>query len=157
MSHSQLAAKNAVQSRPHAKPVFFNPETLPWTQWAMPGTWFKLLSVHRASGGWTMLLKVDPGTVGPVHHHVGAIEGYLIGGEFGYGTDRGSRGWFLCEPPGAVHEPDTKEGLMMFATFFGPVTGFSADGTIAAVVDAETMYKLAKSNGAHAHIEWTDY
>ena len=43
----------------HTRPVFFDPSSLPWTRWVMPGTYFKLLNLNDIQGSFTMLLKVD--------------------------------------------------------------------------------------------------
>lgn len=133
--------------------VFTNANDIAWSEWVMEGTYFKLLNLNLQTGGFTMLLKVDPHTDPvPVHGHVGAVEVYITEGEFGYDDDRGAKGWYGYEPAGARHEPNSPRGTTMFAVAYGPIVGYNPDGSIAAVVDAHSMYELAKSNNAHTHI-----
>jgi 2,4'-dihydroxyacetophenone dioxygenase len=140
-------------TKPH-KPAFFNPETLPWAPWVMEGTYFKLLNVNPISGGFTMLLKVEPNNFAPVHGHLGSVEGILLQGGFGYGDDRGREGWYVYEGAGIRHEPDTdSDGMIMFAVVYGPLAGYNDDGSVAAVLDGKAMYELYAKYGSVAHID----
>ncbi len=141
------------QTRLH-RPAFYNIADLPWLDWVMPETWFKLLNINPITGGFTMMLKVGPNNTAPVHGHIGSVEGILLEGGFGYGEDRGRAGWYVREPGGINHIPDTDgDGMVMFATVNGPLLGYNGDGGIAAVVDAKMMYELAEAGGAAAHID----
>lgn len=146
-------AANAVAITRHSRPAFLNPETLPWTPWVMEGTHYKLMTVDVRSGGFTMFLKVDPGTVAPAHGHVGAVEGVILEGGFAYDDDAGSKGDYICEHGGAIHAPLSPDGCIMFAIAHGPLVGYNEDGTIAAVVDAKMMYEMARAAGVADHIE----
>lgn len=151
---------NAISATPSGTPrvrhqktnVFFNPATLPWTDWVMPNTWFKLLNVDLKTGGFTMLLKVGADTQAPIHHHLGAIEGFMLEGEFGYDADRGSAGWYVWEQTGAIHTPTTTTGFVLYATVYGPLAGYEDDGRVAGLIDAELMLGLARANQAADHI-----
>lgn len=134
------------------RPSFIDPSQINWTPWVMEGTSFKLLAVDERSGGFTMILKVEPGVQSPIHRHTGAIEGIVLDGEFGYCNDRGSVGHYICEHGGAVHAPDTPVGTTMFVVVHGPLVGFEDDGSIAAVIDGKTMYELAEEAGQASHI-----
>lgn len=134
-------------------PSFTNPGEIPWVQWVMEGTYFKLLNVNELTGGFTMLLKVDAhDDPVPVHGHVGGVEVYVIDGEFGYDDDRGAAGWYGFEQGGTLHEPNSPGGTTMFAIAHGPIIGYNPDGTVAAVVDAKFMYQMAKEAGTHKHL-----
>lgn len=141
------------QSVLHRK-AFFDVGSLPWLDWVMEETWFKLLNVNPINGGFTMLLKVGPNNTAPVHGHVGSVEGILLEGGFGYGEDRGRAGWYVREPGGINHIPDTdSDGMVMFATVNGPLTGYNPDGSIAIIVDAKLMYEMAAAGSAADHID----
>lgn len=132
--------------------VFFDPSALPWTPWAMPGTWFKLLNIDETSGRSTFILKVDAGVTAPIHKHLGAAEAFILEGEFGYDDDRGGVGTYVNESSGALHTPDSPKGVIMLAIMHGPILGFNEDGSIAGVIDWEWLYDAAKDNNAAAHI-----
>jgi hypothetical protein len=132
---------------------FFDPGTIPWTPWGMPKTFYKLLHIDEASGRFTFLLKVEPDVVAVMHKHLGEAEAYILEGEFGYGAERGEAGWYAYEAGGAVHIPDTRTGMLIFAISHGPIMGFNPDGSIAGVMDVEWMYETARANGAAGHIK----
>ena len=145
-----------IKTKHQTSNVFFDPGTLPWTDWVMPKTWFKLLNINELTGGFTMLLKVEAPYQAPIHRHIGAIEGYMIEGEFGYGADdRGGSGSYVFEEGGAIHEPTTYQGFTMFAVAHGPVMGYNDDGSIGGIIDGEAMYAMAAANGAAGHIKRT--
>ncbi len=154
MSAAQLerTGKGVLKSVKPKFPAFFDPSTLPWSPWVMVGTHFKLLNIDRKSGGFTMLLKVDAGNEAPVHGHPGAVEAYIVEGEFGYEDDRGGVGTYVYEESGAIHEPTSPDGVIMFAVAHGPLVGYNDDGTVAGVVDAKLMYEMALAAGAADHI-----
>jgi 2,4'-dihydroxyacetophenone dioxygenase len=131
---------------------FFDPETIPWTPWAMPGTYFKLLNINEANGRFTFLLKVDPGTVAPIHKHLGEGEAFILEGSFGYGDEVGVAGHYSHESAGSLHIPHSPDGLVMFAISHGPIAGFAPDGALAGLIDVDWMYETAKQNGAADHI-----
>jgi len=136
------------------KSAFFDHSKLPWLDWVMPGTWFKLLNVNPVTGGFTMMLKVEPNNAAPVHGHLGAVEGIILDGGFSYGDDHGYAGNYVHEGAGIRHEPVTHAaGMVMFAVVNGPLCGYNDDGSVAGVVDARLMYDLAAAAGAAGHIE----
>jgi anti-sigma factor ChrR (cupin superfamily) len=149
LTRSNTKAIKAIKPR-HA--VFVNQNKIPWSDWVIEGTHFKLLHVHEESGGFTMMLKVDAGNEAPVHGHIGAVEVYVVEGEFGYEDDRGAAGWYSYEPAGVRHEPTSPKGTVMFAVVHGPLVGYNDDGSLAGVVDGRFMYNMAKANNAHGHL-----
>ena len=135
------------------KSVFFDINSIDWIPWVMEGTWYKLLSVNMVNGGFSMMLKVDPDNEAPVHGHVGAVEGLILEGEFGYDDDRGPGMHYVWEPAGAIHQPDSPQGFTMFAVMHGPLIGYNDDGSVAGVVDGKLMYQMAKDAGMADHID----
>lgn len=158
MSLDQLKKSDnmTVEAVKPKKPVFFDTNSLEWLPWVIEGTWFKLLNVDMKTGGYTMLLKVDPDNDAPVHGHLGAVEGIILEGEFGYDDDRGAGMAYVWESAGAVHQPDSPGGFTMFAVLHSPLIGYNDDGSIAAAVDGKMMYMMAKQGGGADHLE-VDY
>ena len=136
-----------------ARKEFTDTAAIPWTPWIMPGTHFKLFYVDEASGRFTFLLKVDPGTEAPVHWHLGTAEAYILEGGFYYfEDDQGFPGAYTAEMPGAIHQPVSPKGCVMFAVAHGPLSGFNPDGSIGGICDAKLMYQLAQQGNAAAHV-----
>jgi len=156
MSDTALASNNVVKTNTPHRRAFFDPDTLTWEEWVLPGTYFKLLNINELTGGFTMLLKVDPDMVVPPHHHIGGIEAFVIEGEFGYGDDRGGVGSYVLEAGGSIHRPDSPGGTIMFAVIHGPLVGYHEDGSIAVVVDGRFMYDLAVQHNVAGHITVTN-
>lgn len=110
-----------------------DPRQLPWIRWAMEGAWFKLLSADLDTGRFSLMIKLDKGCTAPIHRHVGAVEGWILEGGFHYADDPQRRfiaGTYLLEKDGAVHQPISPEGAIMFAVFHGPVEGLGPDGSL---------------------------
>ncbi len=110
-----------------------DPQNLPWAPWAMPGASFKLLSADPEHGRFTLLIRLDKGCAAPAHRHIGAVEGIVLEGGFHYADDpdrRFTAGVYLLEKDGAVHQPVSPEGALMFAVFHGPVEGLAEDGSV---------------------------
>jgi hypothetical protein len=136
-----------------SRPAFFDPTPIPWTDWVMDGTWFKLMNVNPITGGFSMILKVNGNNTAPVHGHIGAFEGIILEGGFGYGDDRGRPGWYAYEGAGIVHQPDSDpDGFTMFAVLHGGIAGYHDDGSCAALVDAKLMWDMAAANNAVSHL-----
>jgi anti-sigma factor ChrR (cupin superfamily) len=154
MTTTPLARSEKMTVKPlvPSRPAFFDSNTLPWKPWVMEGTHFKLLNIDKKTGGFTMLLKVDPGNEAPVHGHLGAVEAYVLSGEFGYDRDRGGGGAYVYEEAASVHMPDSPGGTVMFAVVHGPLVGYNDDGSIAGIVDGKAMYELAKQHGVANHL-----
>jgi len=115
-----------------------DPQQLPWAPWAMKGAYFKLLSVDAASGRFALMIKLEKGFVAPSHRHIGAVEGLVLEGGFHYADEphiRFAAGTYLLERDGAVHQPISPEGAVMFAVFQGPVEGLDEEGNITGCID----------------------
>lgn len=113
-------------------------DELPWAPWAMAGAQFKLLHADPDSGRFTLLIKLDAGISAPLHRHVGAVEGYVLSGGFYYHDQpelHYTAGSYLLERAGALHQPISPDGAVMFAVFHGPVEGLDAAGNLTGRVD----------------------
>lgn len=117
-----------------------DPQHLPWIPWAMPDSYFKLLSADPGSGRFSLMIRLEKGCVSPRHRHVGAVEGLVLEGGFHYiesPEERFTAGTYLLEPAGCVHQPVSPEGAVMFAVFHGPVEGIDAEGRLTGRVDCQ--------------------
>ncbi|MEM8662271.1 MAG: 2,4'-dihydroxyacetophenone dioxygenase family protein [Pseudomonadota bacterium] len=150
----KAADNETIQATKALKSAFLDLHNLDWTPWVMPGTWFKLLALHTASGGFSMMLKVEPNNVAPIHGHIGSVEGIILEGGFAYDDDWGLTGHYVFEPSGINHKPVTgKDGMIMFAVVHGPLVGYNEDGSVALVLDGKTMYQMAADAGRADHLD----
>jgi 2,4'-dihydroxyacetophenone dioxygenase len=134
--------------------VFCNADDLPWAPWAMAGAHFKLLHADPGSARFSLLIKLAAGVAAPLHRHVGAVEGYVLSGSFHYHDQPlmiYGAGSYLLEREGAVHQPISPEGAVMFAVFHGPVEGLDAAGNVTGRVDWRWHVKAWKRHLAQAN------
>jgi len=140
------APVNAMLTLPY--PTFVRTGQIPWKPWVMEGVSYKLLATDMKTNGFTCLLKVEAGTVAPVHHHLGAIEVYIVDGEIYYEeADIGSKDDYIYEPAGDIHRPVSPKGCVLFCVFHGPIAGLDDEGNLAGIVDAKMMEALAAEHG----------
>lgn len=130
---------------------FVNPDEIPWTDWLMPGTRYKLLYCDLATGIFTILLEVDAGVTASVHWHLGTAMAYILKGGFYYREDDkgNTENCFTCETGGSVHQPFAPEGCLMIGFMIGPVAGYH-EGNLVVIADAKLHYEMAKQNNATA-------
>ena len=83
---------------------------IPWTRWALPGTWFKLLDYDRNHCYTVILLKIDPDAPPTIHKHLGAANAYVIEGGFGYEHGEVYAGDDMVEAGGVTHTPHVHPG-----------------------------------------------
>lgn len=128
---------------------FVNPDNIPWTDWLMPGTRYKLLYCDLSSGFFNILLQVDPGTEASMHWHLGTAMAYILEGGFHYHEDdKGdTNNCFTCETGGSIHQPFSPQGCIMLGIMHGPIAGYH-EGNMVVIADAKLHYEMAKQNDA---------
>jgi anti-sigma factor ChrR (cupin superfamily) len=131
---------------PATEHIAVNSDGLPWAPVpGTPGQWFKLLHVDERTGGVTALLRIEPGTVTPVHEHFGATEIFTLQGHWGEDDLPGGfrPGGFLYEAHGYKHqEPPPDEEIILFARSEGQTQSFADDGQPMRLVGAELLRKV---------------
>lgn len=132
---------------------FLNPESIPWTPFVFPDTWFKLLNVNAERGSMTLILRAGKDAPTPLHKHIGAAEIFVLKGSFAYEEGSGSSGDYVYEAGGVVHIAEAGEEVEAYVIFHGPLVGFDDAGNVTGIMDADLILDLAKANGAAGHIE----
>jgi 2,4'-dihydroxyacetophenone dioxygenase len=129
---------------------------LPWVDWAMAGSKFKLLHADPESGCFTLMIQFEKGVTAPIHRHIGAVEGYMLEGGFHYADDptiHFGAGSYLYEADGAVHQPVSPEGALMFAVFHGPVEGIDEAGNVTGRIGWRWHVETWNANGGNFQCE----
>ncbi len=141
----------------HPYPNFVRTGQIPWKPWVMDGVEYKLLATDPKTNGFTCLLRVEGGTVAPVHHHLGAIEVYVVSGEIYYEeADIGRQDDYIYEPAGDIHRPVSPDGCILFCVFHGPIAGLDDDGNTIGVVDGKMMRNMAEEHGTARFLARTE-
>jgi quercetin dioxygenase-like cupin family protein len=87
--------------RPASQPT--DPDRIPWIPLG-PGEAFKPLRFLSGGRGRVLLLRLDPGTVVPLHHHLGEVHAFNISGrrKLLESGDIVGPGGYVYEPAGNV-------------------------------------------------------
>ena len=130
-------------------------ESIPWTPWAMPGSFFKLLYVNRTISMTVALIKLEAGRQTPDHYHFGEAHAYVLQGEFGYEHGKAYKGDLFVEGGSIAHKPliSEKEDMITYTIFFGGLGAVGPDGKVINCISCDEMYDMANANGAADHIE----
>ena len=117
-------------------------ESAPWVPSASAGKWSKPLRFFRDERGFVELLRMDPGTVMPLHRHTGEIHAWNLVGqrELCSGEIVGS-GDYVYEPPGNTDwwKATGDEPLIALVIIMGEVEFLAPGGGVAVRVSASTQ------------------
>ena len=122
--------------------LILNVDELPWVPMGV-GASGKVLRTCPETGTWTVMFKQEAGTFALPHKHLGPADFYVLEGRIEYRGGVATAGHFAREPLNAVHEKTTfpEETIYLF-TSYGPLAMYGPDGSIASVLDAETLQAL---------------
>jgi 2,4'-dihydroxyacetophenone dioxygenase len=134
--------------------VVVHADELPWTDWAMEGLRFKLLSINRRSGMFAVMMEISPNVVTDLHHHFGDAHIFVTRGGYAYEHDRIGLGEHNVEIGSIAHQPFFDEqGGEVLVYFHGGISGVDENGKpTGEYVSADWMYEAAKANGAADHL-----
>jgi anti-sigma factor ChrR (cupin superfamily) len=119
--------------------MVINTHEMPWMPMSEGGCG-KILRVCHETGQWTILFKQDAGSCTPPHRHLAAADFYVIEGCIEYRGGVARAGHFAREPMGAIHEKTTfTEDTIYLFTSYGALAMFGPDGSIAGIMDAQTL------------------
>ncbi|WP_349357351.1 cupin domain-containing protein [Stappia sp.] len=129
-------------------------EHIPWTEWALPGTEFKLLDYDRNRSYSVILLRISPDAPAVRHKHMGAANAFILEGGFSYEHGTIRAGQFMVEAGGVSHTPQIHpDGCTLLGFMYGAVVGLNEDDSIAGLVDVDWMIDQVRENNAFAHLE----
>lgn len=134
--------------------VLVHADELPWTDWALPGLRFKLLSINRRTGMFTVMMEIAPNVETDLHHHFGDAHIFVTRGGYAYEHDRIGVGEHNVEIGSIAHKPFFDEdGGEVLVFFHGGISGVDEEGKpTGEYVCADWMYEAAKANGAADHL-----
>lgn len=130
-----------------------SPDTLPWVPLGA-GKEFKPLRFFSDNRGFAEILKLEPGTVVPLHRHTGEIHAYNLQGTRRLCTGETiGPGEFVFEPAGNVDSWEAVGDVpcIIFITVGGAVETLGDDGSVIRRVtgnDLRTLYEdHCRTNG----------
>ncbi len=91
-----------------------------WETSQFPGIRHKVLFTDSASGMSTLLFKLDPGAVVPLHEHTGIELTYVLEGSLEDEEGCCTAGNFVSRPAGNTHEARAPHGAVILGVFMRP-------------------------------------
>ncbi|MBZ4418039.1 cupin domain-containing protein [Myxococcus sp. RHSTA-1-4] len=131
-------------------------DRIPWVPMGRPGFSFKPLRFFHDDSGWMYLLRVEPGTLVPLHRHTGEVHGYNLAGQRKL-IDTGEvigPGTYVYEPAGNVDSwmAVGDEPVILHITVRGAVEYLGQDGEVVGRVTSndrlQSYRRWCEENGA---------
>jgi anti-sigma factor ChrR (cupin superfamily) len=105
---------------PHLASHYLNVPEMPWEASPFPGIQFKTLYADAESGMSTLLVKMAPGAVIPLHEHTAIEQTYVLAGSLEDDEGQCFAGGFAWRPGGNIHEAVSPSGALLLSIFMKP-------------------------------------
>jgi anti-sigma factor ChrR (cupin superfamily) len=93
---------------------------LEWQDSGIPGIQKKTLYEDKESGHSTVLFKMSPGAVVPLHEHTDVEQTFMLEGSLHDKQGVITPGNYAMRPPGSVHVAHAPDGALFLAIFMKP-------------------------------------
>lgn len=109
------------------KSHYIDPSKMEWAPSKFPGIKTKVLYSDPDSGMSTILFKMEPGAIVPLHEHTAIEQTYIIEGSLVDQEGEALPGQFVWRPGGHVHQAYSPNGAILLSIFMKP--NLFANGT----------------------------
>lgn len=118
---------------PHLRSHYIDASAMAWQATDFPGIEMKILYSDPASGMSTIMFKMQPGAVVPLHEHTSIEQTYMLEGSLE--DDEGScgPGSFVWRPGGNTHVARSPNGAVFISFFTKPNRFFDGEKFFAGV------------------------
>lgn len=99
---------------------FIDPAAIDWQPSKFPGIQTKVLFADPASGMSTILFKLEPGAVVPLHEHTALEQTWMLEGSLVDQEGEAKAGQFVWRPGGHVHQAYAPNGAVLLSIFMKP-------------------------------------
>jgi len=107
-------------SAPSPPSCYVDVAGMAWETSQFPGIRHKVLFSDPASGISTLLFRLDPGAVVPLHEHTGIEMTYVLEGSLEDDEGCCTAGNFVWRPTGNTHEARAPQGALILGVFMRP-------------------------------------
>jgi anti-sigma factor ChrR (cupin superfamily) len=114
------------KNRPELQSTFVDASSMPWQRTDFDGIEMKLL-YKDVAGRSTILFKMAPGAVVPLHEHTDLEQTFMLEGSLEDDEGKVTAGNFVWRPGGNVHVAHAPNGAIFLSVFNKPNRFF--DGT----------------------------
>ena len=120
MSQATLPRQRLLAREPSPPSHYVDVVNAPWQRSEFPGIQHKLLYKDPVSGMSTLLFRLEPGAVVPLHEHTGVELTYVLEGTLEDEEGVCSVGNFVWRPAGNTHEARAPNGALILGVFMRP-------------------------------------
>ncbi|MGH7154864.1 MAG: cupin domain-containing protein [Acetobacteraceae bacterium] len=99
---------------------YIDVDGMPWERSKFPGIEHKVLYSDPATGVSTLLFRLAPGAVVPLHEHTGVEMTYVLDGSLEDDEGICTAGNFVWRPAGNTHEARAPRGAVILGVFMRP-------------------------------------
>ena len=110
---------------------FIDVNSMPWQSTEFEGIEMKLLYKDEAAGRSTILFRMAPGAVVPLHMHTEVEQTLMLEGSLVDDQGACTAGNFVWRPAGNTHEARAPEGAVFLSVFLKPNKFLDAQPTFA--------------------------
>ncbi|MBE2321100.1 DUF4437 domain-containing protein [Xanthomonas citri] len=112
---------------PHLRSHYIDAATMPWQTTDFPGIEMKVLYSDPASGMSTIMFKMEPGSVVPLHEHTSVEQTYMLEGSLEDAEGSCGPGSFVWRPGGNTHVARSPNGAVFLSFFTKPNRFFGGE------------------------------
>ena len=113
-------ASNPIVNPPELASHIVVVNDMPWSQTDFPGIEMKVLYTDKASGVSTIMFKMDPGAVVPLHEHTALEQTYMLSGSLKDDEGEVGPGQYVWRPGGNRHIAHAPNGAVFISIFLKP-------------------------------------
>lgn len=100
--------------------TFVRASAMAWEPTGLPGIAMKMLYRDEASGRSTILFRMEPGAVVPLHEHTELEQTYMLEGSLEDEQGACFAGDFVWRPAGNAHVARAPKGALFLSVFLKP-------------------------------------
>ena len=115
-----LAAASASPLASHLRSHYIDVDAMAWQDTDFPGIEMKVLYSDPTSGMSTIMFKMQPGAVVPLHEHTSIEQTYMLEGSLDDAEGRCGPGSFVWRPGGNSHVAHSPNGAVFISFFTKP-------------------------------------
>ncbi len=126
-SPTESAQSSPIPLPPHLRSHYVDATAMPWQSTDFPGIEMKVLYKDLASGMSTILFKMAPGAVVPLHEHTSVEQTYMLEGSLEDAEGSCGSGSFVWRPGGNTHVARSPNGAIFLSFFTKPNRFFGGE------------------------------
>ncbi|VTU22340.1 (R)-stereoselective amidase [Variovorax sp. PBS-H4] len=119
-SSSEVPMPDVAEQAPALRSHYLDVPQMPWQPTQFDGIEMKMLYSDKVTGMSTILFKMAPGAVVPLHEHTAIEQTYVLEGQLVDAEGSAGPGEFVWRPGGNIHVAHAPEGAVFLSVFMKP-------------------------------------